>query len=296
MNEKLLDPVYIDAFNLDDAWFQCVSKILDHGHRYKITKGSFEGEEERLGFDYALIRVRNPGREPIIPIMPEGSGIPPPTDMDYVNNTYLPYLMTDQKAEGEDYTYGERIHNPKARLKEYLDIEKIKEKTGVCLDKLKEEQIKELYPHTIDVKKEGKEIILSKEIPFKVNPFQQVIKDYKEKGFGTNQETMEIGMPPDIILKDPPCLRLIDTRIRYGKLHFIIYFRSWDLWGGFPSNLAGLQLVKKYMADEIGVEDGEIIASSKGLHLYKYVWELAEARAHKKINFKKYEELSKVKG
>jgi thymidylate synthase len=32
------------------------------------------------------------------------------------------------------------------------------------------------------------------------------------------------------------------------------------------------------MASEIGVEDGEIIAASKGLHLYDYVWELAQLR------------------
>jgi hypothetical protein len=32
------------------------------------------------------------------------------------------------------------------------------------------------------------------------------------------------------------------------------------------------------MAAEIGVEDGEIIAASKGLHLYDYVWELARLR------------------
>jgi thymidylate synthase len=34
--------------------------------------------------------------------------------------------------------------------------------------------------------------------------------------------------------------------------------------------------MKEYIASEVGVEDGEIIASSKGLHLYNYVWELAE--------------------
>jgi thymidylate synthase len=88
-------------------------------------------------------------------------------------------------------------------------------------------------------------------------------------------------MPSDIKLADPPCLRLIDTRVRYGKLHFILYFRSWDLWGGFPSNLGGLQLVKQYMAEEIGVDDGEIIAASKGLHLYEYAWELAKIRTNK---------------
>ena len=64
-------------------------------------------------------------------------------------------------------------------------------------------------------------------------------------------------------------------------LHFILYFRSWDLWGGFPSNLGGLQLVKQYMAEEIGVDDGEMVAVSKGLHLYEYSWELAKIRTSK---------------
>jgi intein/homing endonuclease len=72
------------------------------------------------------------------------------------------------------------------------------------------------------------------------------------------------------------CLRHIDTRIQDGKLHFYPYFRSWDLWGGLPANLGGIQLMKEYIASEIGVEDGEIIASSKGLHLYDYSFDLAK--------------------
>jgi len=35
-------------------------------------------------------------------------------------------------------------------------------------------------------------------------------------------------------------------------------------------------MLKEHMAKEIGVEPGETIAYSKGLHLYKYVWELAQ--------------------
>jgi len=35
------------------------------------------------------------------------------------------------------------------------------------------------------------------------------------------------------------------------------------------------------MAEEIGVEDGEIIAISKGLHLYDYTWEWAKQRTMK---------------
>jgi thymidylate synthase len=237
MEREFLEPVFIEAFDLDDAWFQCLSEILDKGHVYTITRGSYEGQK-RLEFDFVVVRVKKPSHQ-IIPIIPEGMSIPAPTDMNYIQG-YLSYLLTGAKTETEDYTYGERLVG---RLQTSPDI--------------------------------------IKDMPLRVNQVEEVIKIYKEKGFGTNQATMEIGMPSDIKLADPPCLRIIDTRIRYGKLHFILYFRSWDLWGGFPSNLGGLQLVKQYMADEIGVGDGEIVAVSKGLHLYNYSWDLAKIRTNK---------------
>jgi thymidylate synthase len=105
----------------------------------------------------------------------------------------------------------------------------------------------------------------------------EVIKMYKNDGYNTNQAFMAVGSRHSIKLTDPPCLRMIDTRIREGRLSFIVYFRSWDLWAGFPSNLAAIQLLKEYMASEIGVEDGELVAMSKGLHLYEYAWELAKS-------------------
>jgi thymidylate synthase len=243
MEQEFLRPVFIDAFDLDDAWFQCLSQILDNGHVYTITRGSYQGQK-RLEFDFVTIRARKPSHQ-IIPIIPEGMGVPPPTDMEYIQG-YLNYLLTGTKTEIEDYTYGERLVEPKIKIKE---------------------------------NREGKTMV--REMPLEVNQIEEVIKIYKEQGFGTNQAIMEIGMPSDIKLTDPPCLRLIDTRVRYSKLHFILYFRSWDLWGGFPSNLGGLQLVKQYMAEEIGVGDGEIIAVSKGLHLYDYAWDLAKIRTNK---------------
>jgi thymidylate synthase len=106
----------------------------------------------------------------------------------------------------------------------------------------------------------------------------EVIRMYREDGHGTNQAYMTVGDPNTLRLEDPPCLRGIDTRIKDERLHFIVYFRSWDLWNGFPANLGAIQLLKEYMAENIGVEDGEIIAASKGLHLYDYIWELARLR------------------
>ena len=77
------------------------------------------------------------------------------------------------------------------------------------------------------------------------------------------------------------CLRHIDTRIQDNALHFFVYFRSWDLWNGLPANLAGIQTLKEYMATEIGVNDGEMLVESKGLHLYGYAENLAKLRCLK---------------
>ena len=207
----------IEARDLSEAWFLCLRKTLSEGYEYKIERGNYSGQH-RKELDFVVVKVRNPGTRPLIPDVPQG--VPPPTSMDYVES-YLPYLMTAHKAEGEQYTYGQ-----------YL-----------------EKQIRE------------------------------VIRMYKEDGYNTNQAFMAVGDDQSIFLSDPPCLRGIDTRIRDNRLNFITYFRSWDLWAGFPSNLAAIQLLKEYMASEIGADDGEILAMSKGLHLYEYSWELARITA-----------------
>jgi len=200
---------------LAEAWFLCLAKTLNEGFEYKIDRGSYAGQR-RKELDMVVIHIAFPGARPLIPDVPQG--VPPPTTMEYIES-YLPYLMTAHKKEGEQYTYGQ-----------YL-----------------EKQI------------------------------AKVIEMYKRDGINTNQAYMAVGNENSIDLPDPPCLRMIDTRIRGGKLNFVVYFRSWDLWAGFPSNLAAIQLLKEYMASEIGVEDGELVAMSKGLHIYDYAWELAKA-------------------
>lgn len=204
----------VQARDLSEAWFLCLSKTLSDGFDYKIQRGSYAGQR-RKQLDLVVVEIKYPGSRPLIPDVPQG--VPAPSTMEYIEN-YLPYLMTAHKAEGEQYTYGQ-----------YL-----------------EKQIAE------------------------------VIRMYKTDGFNTNQAYMAVGDAQSIYLTDPPCLRGIDTRIRDNKLDFYVYFRSWDLWAGFPSNLAAIQLLKEYMSSEIGVEDGQIMAMSKGMHLYEYTWDLAK--------------------
>jgi thymidylate synthase len=241
----MLKIVSIDARDLPDAWFQCVYEIMDWGREYVIDHGSYTGQK-RLEFDYVTVHIKYPGVRPLVPDIPASLGIPNPVAEGYVEE-YLPYLMTPEKQPNEDYTYGERVAGWS-----YLVI-----KDG---DSQSQSLLNEHVERCV------------------VNQIEEVINMYRTKGYGTNQAAMSVSAPSDILLADPPCLRHIDTRIHEGKLHFMVYFRSWDLWNGFPANLGGLQLLKEYMAAEIGVGDGEIVAASKGLHLYDYVWELAELR------------------
>src|SRR3990170_1995384 len=45
----------------------------------------------------------------------------------------------------------------------------------------------------------------------------EVIRMYREDGHNTNQAFMAVGDAQSVFLSDPPCLRMIDTRIRDNR-------------------------------------------------------------------------------
>ncbi len=263
---KSFTPIHVDATTLPDAWFQIVYKCIEAGRDFIIDRGSFAGEK-RLEFDYITVHIRKPGERPLLPQIPAQYNLPDPVADDYLND-YLPYLMSGELKPGESYTYGQRIckYELPCNIK---TIRNSRENMEILV------QEDELWNNP--------KIITEENGKYFLNQMELLIWTYKNKGFRNNQMVMQVASPSDILLADPPCLRAIDTRIQDNRLHFIVYFRSWDLWGGFPANLAGMQMMKEYIASEIGVEDGSIIASSKGLHLYNYVWELAECLRGKSI-------------
>lgn len=255
---------FITARDLPDLWFQAVYDILDHGRRFVIDRGSFAGQT-RLEYDYFIGHVNHPGTLPLIPEIPPALGIPNPVEHDYLyggpgySRGYLEYLMSPRKEPGESYTYGERL----TRVPLTGDI--LAWWRGGCRE-------------IVDVREPDGRIVFEEEGALYVNQIEWVIDCYRRFGPRNNQLVLQVAQPADLVLTDPPCLRAIDTRIQDGRLHFCVYFRSWDLWNGMPANLAAIQNLKEYMADAIGVGDGEMIVESKGLHLYGYAEELARMR------------------
>ncbi len=257
----------IHARDLPDLWFQAVYDILDRGRRFKIDRGSYAGQT-RLEYDYFIGLVKFPGTIPILPDIPPACGVPNPVEHSYVyggeghSRSYIEYVMTPHKEPGESYTYGERLT-----------------RVPVTGDKL--EWWDRNNAEIIDKRDIDGKILFEDGGRLYLNQIEWVIDTYLKFGERNNQMVLQVANPSDILLLDPPCLRSIDTRIQDGRLNFIVYFRSWDLWGGLPANLAGIQNLKEYMAAAIGVEDGEMIVESKGLHLYSYAEDLAKLRCLK---------------
>ena len=110
----------------------------------------------------------------------------------------------------------------------------------------------------------------------------------------TNQAVIEVATPDDLDLcygkdgkLDPPCLRLLDFKVIPAGDELVLtvsaYFRSWDLWAGFPTNLGGIELLKQFVASEAGLKNGSIYAYSAGAHIYGYQEEIARLRTLRSI-------------
>ncbi|GAG78886.1 unnamed protein product, partial [marine sediment metagenome] len=190
----------IHARDLPDLWFQAVHDILDHGRRFVIDRGSYEGQT-RLEYDYFMGNVKHPGTQPLIPDIPPACGIPNPVEHDYIyggegyDRAYIEYLMSARKEPGESYTYGERL-------------------TRVPLSGDKLSWWEQNNTEIIDKRDLDGNVIFEEDGQLYLNQIEWVIATYKKFGQRNNQLVLQIAHPSDLTLLDPPCLRSIDTRIQ----------------------------------------------------------------------------------
>ncbi len=252
-----MNPHFIVARDIPDAWFQAVYDVQNPelARIWRIDQGSYAGQR-RMEFHSITVQIKKPcfgSLSDRIVRMPESlqGVLPEPIDHpaeEYVTSYFLDYLFSPHLQPGEQYTYGSRIMEPIA--------------CGQVLESLGRH-----FPGQA-VEQDG----------VMAAPQYYLACAYLMDSPNTNQVVLQVAKPEDLGLSDPPCLRHIDCRVIEGILHFFIYFRSWDLWGGFPANLAGISLLMEQMCQDTGLEPGQFICHSKGLHLYDHGFDLAKAR------------------
>ncbi len=230
------------------CWNLALQKVLTEGRDYGITSGSLDYEGNFRRTLSIIIEMHKPSMRPLAVYIPEHlSTVPAPTTEEKIQE-YMAQLVTSDKAEGEHYTYGEDLSwEIEAVIKYY---KKYGFGTACCYMSVGRPE--SFFNYNWDVDFCGN-IIATERVTGKL-----IFNRYLTNVWNKN---------PDVEVSTQ-CLRGIDTWIENNKLHFACYFRSNDLWGAFPQNYGGLQLVKEYMAESIGVEDGPLIAISKDLHIY----------------------------
>lgn len=246
-------PTIITTTTIPDFWFQAIRAAVETGREYEVAKGSTP--TKRWELDMLFGQIAYPIVRPLEPDIPHHLGIPNPLEPGYAEK-YLPYYMTNEKQPGEHYTYGQDLA---WQIEWVIDYYR-KNGPGIKHCCMRVGRPESLYNYDTS-------------------------RDYCADHYlwdrpnGRNMKTYDHDNWWNV--KEPgtsPCLCLVDTKIQDGKLHFSVHFRSWNLWSGMPSNLACLQMVKEYMAQEIDCGDGEIFVSCMKAGLAESVFEIAKLR------------------
>ncbi len=253
----MLKSEFIVARDIPDLWYQLVRAAVERGREYSVTKGSTP--TKRWEIDFVSAQVTHPGTRPLEPEIPAGVGIPNPVEPGYAEQ-YLPYYMTDVAQPGEHYTYGQDLAWQIEWVIDYY--KKNGPGTKHCYMTVGRPESLLFYDTSLDY---SESIRVARRTDGKIVREREISNAFNRNAPGTTQ-----------------CLRGVDTAIKYGKLHFSIHFRSWNLWNGLPANLACLQMVKEYMAQEIGVEDGEMFITCLKLGLAEAYFDLARLRLYLK--------------
>jgi thymidylate synthase len=71
--------------------------------------------------------------------------------------------------------------------------------------------------------------------------------------------------PVDAAKDEVPCMIVDDFKLRDGRLHLSIFFRSHDF--------AGLARLLQYVSSQVGAEPGSISTTSASAHIYEHDWD-----------------------
>lgn len=241
---------HIIASTLEDGWYRALHKVMTEGEKYLIDAGSYE-DTYRMKKPL-VIEMHKPGARPLAPIMPEAlKHIAPPTTEEKIQE-YFVSLITPHKKPDQHYTYGEDLWWQVEEVIKYF--RKYGYGTACCHMVVGRPESFLFYNRELDYD----EIILVRDRQTQKPLITRHITNSWNK-----DEKIEVSSQ---------CLRGVDVWIQNGRLHFWCYFRSQDLWGGFPENYGGLQMLKEYIAEAIEVDDGPMVASGKDLHVYEHGW------------------------
>lgn len=96
-------PNLTGGWDLDQAWHDTCRAVMEFGEDYKITRGSYVGQQRRQLASLTVI-VEHPESRPLAPICDT-----PVTSDEAIERYFADYFINSDLADNEQYTYGGRI-------------------------------------------------------------------------------------------------------------------------------------------------------------------------------------------
>jgi len=109
-----------------------------------------------------------------------------------------------------------------------------------------------------------------------LDQIEQVILRFKASANTRRATAVTWIAPVDAFKDEVPCMIVDDFKLRDGRLHLSIFFRSHDFAGAYPANLYGLARLLQYVSREIGAKPGSISTTSASAHIYEHDWDFVE--------------------
>jgi thymidylate synthase len=109
-----------------------------------------------------------------------------------------------------------------------------------------------------------------------LDQIEQVISRLKASAITRRATAVTWIVPVDARKDEVPCMIVDDFKLRDGRLHLSIFFRSHDFAGAYPANLYGLARLLQYVSFEVGAKPGSISTTSASAHIYEHDWDYVE--------------------
>jgi thymidylate synthase len=232
----------VQAETVAATWLKILNHIQRYGKTEKTRYASNNKLKEIINLT-AVITKENPEKEYFPHYLPFGFE---------ELKAYYPEMMTKRRIPGAAYNYGDRMRNQivsSLRRQGSIDVQD---------------------QPTMDSRLRGNDKV--------IDQIKEIISLLRRRPF--SKKAFAVLYRADDWLKtdssDTPCMTQLHARIAANKLIVTAYFRSQDMFHGWPRNAFALRRVQKEIADGIGLSMGPLTLITMSAHMYADDWKTAE--------------------
>ncbi len=249
--------------NLEQAWLGVMREIMTRGRQYRKDDSTRAGMP-RKALDWMSVTITHPEERPLVPLSKPGC-ISTCSEAD-AEQYLLTYLYTNEPpAENEHYTYAQWLMSGiDYTIRRYAEGGFYTQKAIMSVGQVFDDMLK---------------CVNGKSIPCLRSIDTRIIKEdcFDCAGTGISEVKGSVFLPETVMCQK--CQGLGDI----NRLHYYIHFRAWNVFGAWPLEMAGFQMLKEVhcqlISEAAGKEvlPGPTVAFSKDAHVNEIEFDAARA-------------------